>query len=473
MNSVPKRVLFLAVVFGVSSVYVSQEVGLALAEGGMPPPNGGSFSPPPGGGFQAPPQGGSFSPPPSGGNFGGSQMGMGQMPSGMQQGMQGNMQPGSQMQPGQQGMMNGMQQPGQQGQMGQMGQQGQQGSMQFGSQMQPGQMGQKGIVDPAFMPQQGQQGMQQMNDQGSQSQTQSDDQFSKQQAEQDARQQEMMKKQFTQQKKQFSQFSTMLKKFATRVAAIEKQGIAAPSELKTTLSDADVALAKILAASTMDDDGVQDAMSTLQDAGNSLQEWGQKLEQLAQFPRFIKQAASQIKKFESVSARLHKSGDATVSAQFDSTLTEVKTALQFAQTTAATGDIETANDTLQNDVFNKMDDLNSLQQKAEALKNAKKALSSFDRFITKAARNKTVADQAAEMRTRLNDLKQTLAAGSADPEDVSSAINDLFEMQNAISQQLGQNQQNFQIPTSQGQSSGGFNFQLPSLSGGSTSGQGQ
>lgn len=439
--SVPKQVLFLAVVFGVSTLYVSQEVGFALAQsaGPMPPPSQGGM-PPPSGGQQGQMQ------PPSGG----------QMPSG-QQGM---------MQPPSGGQMMG--QPGnmQQGQQGQMGNQpgNQPGGTQFGG-PQGGQMG-------------NQMGGQQKNgqSQGMDSGSQSDD--GDQQSAADAAR---AKQQFSQQKSQLKQFSSMLKQFATRVSSAEKQGAVVPAELKTELSAANAALQKVLAASSADEDGVQEAMDSLMSSSDSLRDWSQKLDQIAQMPRILKQATTEIKKLDAAYARTAKAAARLkfdVSGQMASyaaAIADIKAALQAAQTSAASGEIDDALSTLQDDVFSKLNDASQYEGVIKALQNVKSSLTSLNKFTVKAAKDISRAGKSgkdvgealsalSDMNEKIATVKTTVAQKDFDPQDLRDLMDTIFADQNTISNIIGDQQamQQFMPQESSSSQQSGFLTQQPS-----------
>lgn len=480
MCTVPARVYFVAAVFALSTVYVSQEAGLAFAQSGQfqpPPPMGGNFQGPPPGGQQmgAPQMGGQ-----QGGQFGQ----QGQMNGPQNQGPMGNQkmdngqfgqqgsefdkgirnQPVPGMQGGQfdQGIRN-QPMPGQQGpefdkgirnqpmQGGQPGQMGPQGQGPMGNQkMDNGQFGQKDQMNNNG--QFGKEGQMGMNGQNGKNQNSGED-FDKQQEKMQAQQDEQMKKQFAQMKKQFGQMGSMLKKVEARIAAVEKQGVKAPTELSEALASAKTALATIQSAQTMDDDGVQDAMSTLSESGQTFGEGMQKLEMLSQMPKMMKQAASEIKKLETAYAKSAKSAarlKIDVSAQlteFRAAVDAIKAGYAEAQQLLQSGDAEGASEALQSSVWENMQDAYQYPGLIEALGNVRKYVATFDKFIAKAAKNKALAGNSeatsalSDMREKVAELKQA-ASRPTDPEELRSAVSDIFELQSTIESEIGGSQQN-------------------------------
>ena len=383
MCTVPARVYFVAFVFALSTVYVSQEVGSVFAQsvgsGPMPPQ----------------PMG----PPPN------NQMGPNQM--------------GGQQAGGPQG-----------GQFGKMDQ------GQFGGQPQQQQ---------PMQPQQFQ------NDQkqgGVMEKGQHEDSDA-QQSKMEAQRAEQMKKQFAQMKKQFGQMGSMLKKVEARVAAVEKQGVKAPTELAEALANAKIALATVQNAQSLEDDGVQDAMQALQESGHTLQQGMQQLEMLGQMPQMLKQAASEIKKLEASYTRSQKLVSrakidvSSQMAEFRKAIDTIKAGYANAQQLIQSGDAEGASEALKTDVWDNMQDAYQYPGMIEALSNVKKYLTNFDKFIARAAKSKAVGGDSEasaalqDMRTKVVELKQSATQATTDPEELKSAINDIFELQSTIQGVLG------------------------------------
>jgi hypothetical protein len=398
MCTVPPRVYFVAAVFALSTVYVSQEAGLAFAKSEenfrQPPPMMGE------GKFQRPPndnQEGKFKSPED----------------------------------------NKMRLEGQQNQALQMPE---------GDDRKNG-----GENMPAF----------------------SDEEFDKRQAQMEAQRAEQMKKQFAQMKTQFGQMGKMLSKVEARIAVLEKQGVKAPADVIEALTNAKSSLALVQNATSLDDAGVQDAMDTLRESGQTLGEGMQNLERLSQMPKMLKQAASEIKKLETSYAKSQKSATrlkVDVSAQlaeFRKAIDVMKAGYTSAEQLTQSGDAEGASDTLKSEVWENMQDAQQYPGMIEALGNVRKYITNFDKFVVKAAKNKSVladseaTDALAEMRTKVVELKQ-LASQPSDPEELRSAVEDIFDLQSTVQNAMGSVQQNNQV------TSGNSNFDFSSF--GQTSG---
>lgn len=438
MCTVPARVYFVAAVFSLSAVYVSQEAGMVSAQ--MAPPLGDAqmMGPPPGGSQPGGPMGG----PMHGDQFGGPrddrQMDPNQGPGNFGQdpsrfdGSRGDNKFGPPMGDKQQNM-------------GPMGPN--QGPQQFGRPMQPGNFGPQGKDSFQQGPQQdfGGEGQRPMGQKQDRSEG-GDEDFEAQEAKMEAQRQAQMEKQFAQTKKQFSQMGRMLNSVAKRIATVEKQGVKAPAELTEALSSAKSALAVILKAKSFEDDGVQEAMSTLQESGDVMREGMQQLEMLSQMPKMFKQAAYEIRKLESSLARTEKSAaklKIDVSGplgEFRDAVAKIKTGYSNAQSLAASGDADGAVEALRSEVWDNLQDTYQYPAMIQALSNVKKYVSTFDRFIVKAARNKAVlADSEAsaslqEMRSLVAELK---AIKKPDPEELHALVNEIFELQSQVQDVLG------------------------------------
>lgn len=417
MCTVPGRVYFIAVVFALSTVYVSQEAGMAFAKDDFSSPQesrGGEqrdFRPMPP--AQMPAQNGDQredfrpeGPRKDGPRPDNSQMG---------NPVKGN--PSTEARP--------------------MGDQ-QKDSQQFG---QPGQMGKEQKFDDRRMmgPQNPQQGQDQKTN----------DDFDKQQQQMDARRAQQMQQQFSQMKKQFGQMGKMLTQVEARVAALEKQGVKAPADVTEALANAKTALATVQNAQSMDDPGVQDAMDTLRESGQTLGDGMRQLQMLSQMPVALKQAASAIKKLEASYTRSQKAASRLkidVSGQlsdFRKAIDDIEAGYANAQQLVQSGDAEGAMDTLKSDVFENMQDAMQYPSIIEAIGNVRKSLSGFDKFMARAAKSRAVTADAeasaalAEMRTKVADLKQLSADKTADAEDLHSSVNDIFDLQQTIQDAMG------------------------------------
>ncbi len=287
----------------------------------------------------------------------------------------------------------------------------------------------------------------------------SNEEFDKRQAQMEAQRAEQMKKQFAQMKTQFTQMGKMLTKVEARIAALEKQGVKAPAELVEALASAKSSLALVQNATSLDDAGVQDAMEVLRESGQTLGEGMHNLERLSQMPKMLKQAASEIKKLETAYTKSQKTATRLkidVSAQlaeFRQSIDVIKAGYTSAEQLIQSGDAEGASDTLKSEVWENIQEAQQYPGLIEALGNVRKYITNFDKFVVKAAKNKLViADSDAsealtEMRSRVADLKQLAAATPTDPDELRSAVGEIFDLQTAIQSVMGSAQPSIQMPS--------------------------
>jgi predicted nucleic acid-binding Zn-ribbon protein len=189
-------------------------------------------------------------------------------------------------------------------------------------------------------------------------------------------------------------------------------------------------------------------MQTLGESGQTLGEGMQKLEMLSRFPSEMKRALSEIKKLEAAYTKSQKSAaklKIDVSAQladFRKALDAIEAGYNTADAALKGGDADAASEALKSDVWENMQDAYQFPSIIEAIGNVRKSLTGFDKFIAKASKSKTVAADSdataalADMRAKVAELKQSSGA-SADPEEIRSSLNDIFELQSTIQQAMG------------------------------------
>lgn len=297
----------------------------------------------------------------------------------------------------------------------------------------------------------------------------SNEEFDKRQEQMEAQRAEQMKKQFAQMKSRFAQMGKMLTKVEARIAALEKQGVKAPTDLAEALSGAKSSLAIVQNATSMDDAGVQEAMETLRESGQTLGEGMQNLERLAQMPKMLKQAASEIKKLETAYTKAQKSSTrlkvdvSTQLAEFRQAIDVIKAGYTAAEQLIQSGDADGASDTLKSEVWENIQEARQYPGLIEALGNVRKYITNFDKFVVKAAKNKLVladsdaAEALTEMRSKVAELKQLAAAQPADPEELRSAVGEIFDLQSIVQSAMGSAQPSMQIQ------SGNSNFDFSSF----------
>lgn len=287
----------------------------------------------------------------------------------------------------------------------------------------------------------------------------SNEEFDKRQAQMEAQRADQMKKQFDQMKKQLVQMDKLLIRTEARIAALEKQGVKAPADLVEALASAKLSLRLVQNATSLEDEGVQDAMDSLRESGQTLGEGMQNLERLSQMPKMLKQAASEIKKLETSYTKSQKSAarlkvDVSVQlAEFRKAIDSIKAGYTEAEQLTQSGDADGASDTLKSEVWENMQDAQQYPGLIEALGNVRKYITNFDKFVVKAAKNKLVAadseatEALAEMRTRVVELKQLAATQPTDPDELRSTVGDIFDLQTTIQSVMGSTQPSIQLPS--------------------------
>ena len=408
-----------------------------------PPPSGdsGSFSPPPSGdiGSFHPPSEGSFSPPPimtgpPAGDFGPPPMMTGPPAGdfGPKPGMTGP--PPGDFGPPPGGDMGG--QPsgpcapntpcGPQGQFG-----GQQG---FGGE-QGGDQGRKFQFNRGSQENQGGQGQQ--GGFGGEQGGMSEEEQEKFQQQQDARMLKDIKRGLT-------QMSRMLGPMISMIAKMEKTGVSAPQELKDTITKVSNLLTVVKSAKTMDEilaAGFED----LQDWMMTINEGRQLLEMAARWGSTVKQVDTAVKRLQSVLKKdqaLAKRVKLDLSSQiadFEAAVNELVAARDRAKELAKSGDIEGAYNELEENFFNKMEDVMQHDQIIQTVSRLGKFESEFKRRYAQAQREINVLKRRkvdvtemnalmAQIAEQGNEIKGLIKAQPLDQEAVFAALSSLEDL---------------------------------------------
>lgn len=181
---------------------------------------------------------------------------------------------------------------------------------------------------------------------------------------------------FLRQKNQVAQMSAVLKKVELRIAALNKRGIPTPPALLQQLDTTKAAIASVKNASSSNNEDVQSAIYTLRQSGESLRKEMQRFELLAQTPRMLKQAQTEIKNLELRLARSEKKVDLTSDstspaaeslAELRQSVAFIKSGLAHAQEQFTNGDIESSMSTLRLDVWDQLSTAGRLAATVEGL----------------------------------------------------------------------------------------------------------
>lgn len=306
----------------------------------------------------------------------------------------------------------------------------------------------------------------------------------------EADQQKMDEQRFQMMKKGLSQFSRGVTKMTKMVNGMEKKlnkmGVSIPEELKAALAKAPEIADKIKNAQTPDE--LDEIQSDVQDIGDTMQEWGQKLGDLMRLGNMLKQVDKSVKDINRTvkkSQNFVKNNEnlqTTINELNDianSMLQAAKDAKELAKT-----DPDSALEKIEDDFYGRMEEFYSKAGLIDMLSHIKKGFSAISTKLKNYERmvkqlNKKKID-ITELKTSLADLQDKLAAlktlvqdPNVDPQDVGSAVEELFglmpDFENQVAELTGQG---IYEPNVKGGED--FNFQMPQgfMPGGLNSGPG-
>lgn len=268
-------------------------------------------------------------------------------------------------------------------------------------------------------------------------------------------------------KRGLTQMSRGLAPMNNQIVKIEKQGATVPQELKDTITKVTNLLIVVKSATTMDEilaAGFED----LQDWMQIINDGRQTLEMTARWGQTQKQVASQLKKLQKVldrdralvaKSKFDLSGALTA---FQAAITELQNSAATAADLAKSGDIEGAYNELQDNFFDKMDDVYQNDQVIQTLLHLSKFDKEFQRQLNQM--KKTVANlkrkkiDTTEMESLLGqisdkggEIKALINVQPFDQDAVEAAMNDLQDLtqqlQGLIEDATGQQQE---MPWEQG-----------------------
>ncbi len=274
-------------------------------------------------------------------------------------------------------------------------------------------------------------------------------------------QKEQAAHQLRQIKSGLKQMQSMLKRVTTRIAQMKRAGITIPSGIQSNLDSAQAEALIILNAQSMDDPAVQDAMSDLQSRSEDLREAMGTLQQLSQISQMFKQADAQMKRLDAMfvstqkMAQRGKTDLSAVMSQFQQAVSDIKSSLQQAKDQAANGDVEGAMQTLQDEVFEKFQDVYQFQNVVRTIQNVRANLGRFDALLVrgkralvreqKAGRDATDLSSALDtFSADLNELKTLIAQPNPDIHDITDTVSALLDGQTQIQDELGGSTNAFQ-----------------------------
>lgn len=254
----------------------------------------------------------------------------------------------------------------------------------------------------------------------------SEEEFSGQNDNDEEQQKRMDEERLKQMKRGLSQFSRGVDQMTKMVARMEKQfkgTVGIPAELKAALERAPQLMAKIKAATSLDE--LEEVNEEVMDVGETMQEWGPRLGDLQRLSEMLKRSSQEIKRVErkskSILSRANKKTElveAVVKA--NELLAGMKQAISDAGVLAKT-DPEAALEKIEDGVFGMMEEywnqvqfLEMVQNMSKGLKEAKLKISSTEKRISALSRSKkTSAELVGNLKAAVTELKGKLAEVNA------------------------------------------------------------
>lgn len=256
-------------------------------------------------------------------------------------------------------------------------------------------------------------------------------------------------------KKEMGNMERNISSFRKQLDKLSKQGIAAPSDVTEKLTQIKTVLDAVKNAQSMDE--VQSAgLEDIGDLMSDLNDSRQQLEMLSRWPQTSKQIDKELKNFERSLSRdkklvekLSKQGvDLNDTYQkISDAHSQLKSVRDQAAEKIKSGDAQSAYDLLENDFFDKTDDLREQQSVFDTLSNLGRFNSDFKRETTNAkkiiAKLSKQGEDVSELNNQLSEINQkgadlvnALKEKPIDIESVSGQLEDLSdlrqEFQNSI-----------------------------------------
>jgi hypothetical protein len=256
--------------------------------------------------------------------------------------------------------------------------------------------------------------------------------------------------QFSLMQKNLKQFSQMLASLNSQAAALKKANIALPADFIQALATLNSDVSQIKNASSSEN--IKNIGGTLESDLQTVQQSAPGLSQLAQLPKLIKQAQSQINQAIKYYANYQKLAAKSQFeltqplADYDSLVNQLQTALANVKTDMQT-DPATATTTLQTDFY---DNLNALQIKKivldisltprQGFAEANQLISQDQKQIKSLAKNGTdttrLTTLVSQAKSQIVQIKSTAAATSTDAADVLNVIESLASTLQSINSSL-------------------------------------
>ncbi len=256
-------------------------------------------------------------------------------------------------------------------------------------------------------------------------------------------------------KKEMGGLEKNIANFQKQLDKLARQGISAPSNVSDNLAQIKTILDAIKNAQSMDD--AQSAgMENMGELMSNLNDSRQQLEMLSRWPQTSKQIDKQLKTFDRSLSKDRNLVDKLAKQGVDISDTYQKLADGLAQMKAVrdqaadkikSGDADGAYDLLQNDLFDKTDDLREQQSIFDTLSNLGRFNSDFKRETSNSKRTlarlskdgQDISDlnnQLAEINQKGEELSAALKVKPIDIESVSNQLEELSglrqDFQNAI-----------------------------------------
>lgn len=267
----------------------------------------------------------------------------------------------------------------------------------------------------------------------------SDEEMEKRQKEMEKRQIEQQKQQLERMKKEVSQnLKRPITMITSKMASLEKKGIAVPASIKEFVASIQNALAQLQSATEFEE--AETAMDTLRESEQEFHEYFQTLEMAGNWPRILSQAKSALKREErSLTNYIRQSkrkGALDIGEPLgvlSEGIIKLKSTLVSAEEQVKTGEIDEAMSALQDDFFGAMDDLRDTKETITILTNltghlsqAPRQLKLYESQLKRLKSKKIVTTEAdsilVELKGALSQIQVLAKAKPLDADAVTAAV---------------------------------------------------
>ncbi|MBI4262701.1 hypothetical protein HY624_04210 [Candidatus Uhrbacteria bacterium] len=248
-----------------------------------------------------------------------------------------------------------------------------------------------------------------------------------------------------------------VKEFKKRLAILTKQKIAIPQAISDAIAKVENIVATIKTAKTwaeVEAVGGEDMWGAFQE----LEEHRQQLEMLSRWPQTLKQLNSQLKNLDRELKRSKTIVDRLAKKEMDlsraydefkAAVDELKAARDRAGAAVAVGNAEEAFDTLENDVFGRMEEVWGFSRRIQTMENlgrfksqSQQGIADAQRQINNLKRKKIdtseLEDLVSQAKEKRAEVLALLNDKDVEPEDIFSAMQEMDEIRQQFEGQVSE-----------------------------------